>query len=47
MEMGKLRKNGGIKLIQTKTKSETPKIEWLVNMVTNPNLKTNLGVSEV
>ena len=44
MEMQKLRKNGGIKLIQTKIKSETPKIEWLINMITDQNLKTNLNV---
>ena len=42
--MQKLRKNGGIKLIQTKIKSETPKIEWLINMITDQNLKTNLNV---
>ena len=44
MEMQKLRKNGGIKLIQTKIKSETPKVEWLINMITDQNLKMNLNV---
>ena len=42
--MQKLRENGGIKLIQTKIKSETPKIEWLINMITDETLKVNLGV---
>ena len=44
MEMQKSRKNGGIKLIKTKVKSETPKIEWLINIITDPNLQINLSV---
>ena len=42
--MQKLRKNGGIKLIQTKIKSETPKIEWLIKMITDESLKINLSI---
>ena len=44
MEMQKLRNYGGIKLMQTKIKSETPKIEWLINMITDEDLKIHLGI---
>ena len=44
MEMQKLRQYGGIKLMQTKLKSETPKIEWLINIITNEALKIHLGI---
>ena len=39
MEMEKLRICGGIKLINIKLKSETPKIHWLINLISNDNLK--------
>ena len=42
--MQKLRKNGGIKLIHTKVKSETPKVEWLIRLITDKNLKVNLSI---
>ena len=38
-EMEKLRAHGGLKLINTKLKSETPKIHWLINLITNNSLK--------
>ena len=39
MEMEKERKDGGIKLINVKLKSWTPKIFWLINLLTDPSLK--------
>ena len=45
-EMEKLREYGGIKLIHLKLKSQTPKIHWLIRMVTNPNLRKQLCVFE-
>ena len=38
-EMEKERKDGGIKLINVKLKSWTPKIFWLINLLTDPSLK--------
>ena len=40
-EMQKLREDGGIKFIQIKSKSETPKVSWLIRMITDENLKIN------
>ena len=44
MEMEKEREYGGIKLINTKLKSVTPKIHWLLNLITDPNLHIQLRV---
>ena len=38
-EMEKLREYGGIKLMNTKLKSETPKVHWLIQLITDENLK--------
>ena len=38
MEMEKLRESGGIKLINTQLKSETPKAHWMIRLVTDENL---------
>ena len=38
MEMEKLRERGGIKLINTQLKSETPKAHWLIKLITDTNL---------
>ena len=43
-EMEKERAYGGIKLINTKLKSMTPKIQWLSSLVTNPELHIHLKV---
>ena len=45
-EMEKLREYGGIKLINFKLKSETPKIHWLVKIITDPSLKIQLSIFE-
>lgn len=45
MEMQKSRENGGIKLINIKLKSETPKVHWLLRMITDENLKTQFKIS--
>ena len=42
--MEKLRSEGGIKLINTKLKSETPKIHWLINLITDEQLKLHLNI---
>ena len=42
MEMEKLRENGGIKLINIKLKSETPKVQWLTKIVTECDLRVHL-----
>ncbi len=44
MEMEKEREYGGIKLINTKLKSLTPKIHWLTSLITDPNLHIHLQV---
>ena len=38
-EMEKLRCHGGLKLINIKLKSQTPKIHWLIRLITDDNLK--------
>ena len=43
-EMEKERLYGGIKLINTKLKSMTPKIQWLTSLITNPDLHIHLQV---
>ena len=40
-EMEKLRCKGGLKLINLKLKSQTPKIHWLLRLITDDNLKTH------
>ena len=44
VEMEKLREHGGLKMINFKLKSMTPKIHWLIMLVTDPNLKAHLAV---
>ena len=46
MEMEKERLYGGIKLINTRLKSLTPKVHWLVNLTVDENLKSHLYVFE-
>ena len=36
--MEKLRSQGGLKLINIKLKSQTPKVYWLLNLMTDENL---------
>ena len=43
-EMWKVKPNGGMKLINIQTKSETCKAKWLIEMVLKPELKTNLNI---
>ena len=45
-EMEKLREYGGLKLINFQLKSETPKIHWLVKIISNPSLKIQLAIFE-
>ena len=40
--MEKLREDGGIKLINIKLKSETPKVQWLTKIVTEVDLRVHL-----
>ena len=40
--MEKLKLDGGIKLIKIKLKSVTPKIKWLIELLTNKELTTHL-----
>ena len=44
IEMEKLRSCGGIKLINIKLKSETPKIDWLFNLISDDNLHIHLNI---
>ena len=44
LEMEKLRADGGLKLINIKLKSETPKINWLIQLVSDDNLKIHLSI---
>ena len=44
VEMEKLREHGGLKMINLKFKSMTPKIHWLIRLITDPKLKAHLGV---
>ena len=43
-KMEKLRCNGGLKLINLKLKSQTPKIQWLIRLVTDDGLKYHKNV---
>jgi hypothetical protein len=43
-EMWKLKTQGGIKLLNLEVKSVAPKVKWLVDMVTDENLKRNLDI---
>ena len=43
-EMEKLDLYGGIKLMKTKLKSQTSKIKWLIDLITDKNLQTHLNV---
>ena len=45
-EMWRLKNNGGIKLVNIKVKSEISKAKWLVDLVSNPNLKVHLHLFE-
>ena len=40
-EMEKLRLDGGLKLINVSLKSQTPKVHWLMHIVTDANLKVH------
>ena len=42
MEMEKLRENGGLKLINITLKAQTPKVHWLIRLITDENLSTHL-----
>ena len=42
MEMEKLRLDGGIKLINLTLKSQTPKVHWLIRILSDENLKVQL-----
>ena len=44
-EMKKLRLQGGIKLIDIQTRVETSRAIWLINLLQNTDLKTNLAVA--
>ena len=46
MEMEKLRDFGGIKLINIKLKAECPKIQWLMRLITQDNLRIHKSVFE-
>ena len=43
-EMWRLKDSGGIKLVNIKVKSEISKAKWLVDILSNPNLKVHLQV---
>ena len=43
-EMEKLRLNGGAKLINIALKSQTPKVHWLMRLITDENLKVHLAL---
>ena len=43
-EMWKLKHQGGIKLINMQIKSETSKVKWMIDMVSKPDLVTNLNI---
>ena len=40
--MEKLREDGGLKLINVKLKSQTPKVNWLIRLITDDSLKVHL-----
>ena len=46
LEMEKLRDFGGIKLINMKLKAETPKIKWLMRLITDDNLSMHRNIFE-
>ena len=46
MEMEKLRDFGGLKLINIKLKAECPKIQWLMRLITDDNLRVHRGIFE-
>ena len=46
MEMEKLREFGGIKLINMKLKAETPKVKWLMRLITDENLQMHRNIYE-
>ena len=46
-EMEKLRLDGGLKLINITIKSQTPKVHWLVRLVSDPDLKTHLALFNI
>ena len=46
MEMEKLRDFGGLKLINIKLKAECPKIQWLMKLISDDNLRVHRGVFE-
>ena len=46
MEMEKHRCLGGLKLINIKLKSETPKVEWLMRLLTDETLKLHMHIFE-
>ena len=43
-EMEKLREDGGLKLINIKLKSQTPKVHWLIRLITEDTLKVQLAL---
>ena len=43
-ETWKIKSQGGLKLINMQIKSETSKAKWLIEIVSNPELKTNLEI---
>ena len=43
-EMKKLRLDGGVKLIDIKTKTDTSKVRWLMEIMTNDKLTTHLAL---
>ena len=42
--MWKLKLQGGIKLINMQIKSEASKVKWMIDMVSKPDLVTNLNI---
>ena len=44
MEMEKLRVDGGLKLINISLKARTPKVHWLIRLVTDETLKVHLHI---
>ena len=47
MEMEKLREFGGLKLINIQLKAETPKIKWLMRLISDENLSAQRGVFDL
>ena len=42
VEMQKLKEDGGLKLIDIRTKTDTYKARWLIELMTSPNVATHL-----